>query len=192
MPPTIDPPKRVLIADDEKDLCLSFAEAFESEGWIARTCFDGASVEGEVQQFDPTVVVLDLRMPNVDGLKVLEQLKSDHPWTQVVILTGHGKEDDAIECLNMGAFGYLRKAVGRDDLLRKCEEARLAVPDTLLAFHQWYAAQPEPDKAVYTTTSGHSVTARQLMEEVRRQTPVGREFIRQVEGVAAELIVTRL
>jgi DNA-binding response OmpR family regulator len=188
----IDVPKRVLIADDEQDLCKSWAEILESEGWEVDVCFDGEAVGKELEDVDPSVVVLDLRMPKRDGLVVLGDLRSSRPWTNVVIITGHGEEQDAIRCLNEGAFAYLKKVVSREDLVETCERARQAVPETLLGFHKWYNALPDPDRVVYQTASSGSVTGRQLMEEIKRQSAIGREFLELVASTAAELVITRL
>ena len=146
----------------------------------------------KVEAFDPTVVVLDLRMPKRDGLDVLKDLRSSRPWTNVVIITGHGEEEDAIKCLNEGAFAYLKKVVSNEDLLEKCDLARQAVPETLLAFHKWYSALPDPDRVVYQTASSGTVTGRQLMEEIKKQSPIGREFLERVASTAAELVMKRL
>jgi DNA-binding response OmpR family regulator len=189
---SIDPPKRVLLVDDAQEICKSWAEILESEGWAVAQCYDGEAAKEKTDTFDPTVVVLDLRMPKRDGIDVLKDLRSSRPWTNVVIATGHGEEDDAIKCLNEGAFAYLKKTVSREDLIEKCELARRAVPETLLAFHQWYNALPDPDRVVYQTASSGPVSGRQLMEEIQRQTPIAREFLELVAGTAAELVIQRL
>ena len=189
---SIDPPKRALLVDDAEEICKSWAEVLQSEGWTVEQCYDGEAVKEKVESFDPTVVVLDLRMPKRDGIDVLEDLRSLRPWTNVVIVTGHGQEEDAIKCLNEGAFAYLRKAVSNEELLKKCELARQAVPETLLAFHRWYDALPDPDRVVYQSASFGGVSGRQLMEEIKKQTPVAREFLELVAGTAAELVMKRL
>ncbi|MFZ1934021.1 MAG: response regulator [Thermoguttaceae bacterium] len=189
---SIDPPKRVLLVDDAEEICKSWAEVLESEGWTVEQCYDGEAVKEKVESFDPTVVVLDLRMPKRDGIDVLRDLRSLRPWTNVVIVTGHGEEEDAIECLNEGAFHYLKKAVSNQDLIESCDLARQAVPETLLAFHHWYNALPDPDRVVYQSASSGSVSGRQLMEEIKKQTPIAREFLELVAGTAAELVMKRL
>ena len=131
-------------------------------------------------------------MPKRDGLDVLKDLRSSRPWTNVVIVTGHGEEEDAIKCLNEGAIAYLKKTVSNKDLLEKCELARRAVPETLLAFHQWYHALPDPDRVVYQSVSSGAVSGRQLMEEIKGQTPIAREFLELVANTATELVIHRL
>ena len=189
---SIERPKRVLLVDDAKEICQSWAEVLESEGWEVEQCFDGEAVSQKAETFDPTVVVLDLRMPKRDGIDALKDLRSSRPWTNVVIITGHGEEDDAIKCLNEGAFAYLKKAVSNEDLLEKCELARQAVPETLLAFHKWFNALPDPDRVVYRSASSGAMTGRKLMEEIRKQSPIAREFLELVAGTAAELVMERL
>ena len=188
----VETPKRVLLVDDDQKICETWAEVLESKGWKVEKCYDGESVAKCVETFDPTVVVLDLRMPKRDGIDVLKDLRSSRPWTQVVIITGHGEEEDAINCLNEGAFAYLRKVVSIDDLTEGCERARQAVPETLLAFRKWYSALPDPDRVVYRTASSQTVTGRQLMEEISKQSLIAREFLERVAGVAAELVIKRL
>lgn len=189
---SVDPPKRVLLVDDAEEICKSWAEVLQSEGWAVEQCYDGEEVKEKVEQFDPAVVVLDLRMPKRDGIDVLKDLRTSRPWTKVVIATGHGEEEDAIKCLNEGAFAYLKKTVSNQDLIEKCELARQAVPETLLAFHRWYRALPDPDRVVYQSASSGAVSGRQLMEEIAKQTPIAREFIELVAGTAAELVMKRL
>jgi len=187
-----DPPTRVLLVYDAQEICKSWAEGLQSEGWTVEQCYDGEAAKEKVETFDPTVVVLDLRMPKRDGIDVLKDLRSSRPWTNVVIATGHGQEEDAIKCLNEGAFAYLKKTVSNADLLEKCDLARQAVPETLLAFHQWYSALPAPDRVVYQSASSGTVSGRQLMEEIKKQTPIAREFLELVAGTAAELVIKRL
>ena len=192
MDPRIENPKRVLLVDDDEEICNAWAEVFQSEGWAVEKCYDGASVGKKVEAFDPAVVVLDLRMPKRDGIDVLRDLRSSRPWTNVVIITGHGEEQDAIRCLNEGAFAYLKKAVSNDALIEKCELARQGVPETLMAFRKWYGALPDPDRVIYKTSSHQNMTGRQLMDEIRKQSPTAREFLELVASTAAELIVERL
>jgi DNA-binding response OmpR family regulator len=188
----VNRPKRVLLVDDAKEICKSWAEVLQAEGWTVDQCYDGEAAKEKVETFDPTVVVLDLRMPKRDGIDVLKDLRTSRPWTNVVIATGHGEEEDAIKCLNEGAFAYLKKTVSNEDLVEKCELARRAVPETLLAFHQWYNALPDPDRVVYQTASSGAVSGRQLMEEIKRQSPIAREFLQLVANTAAELVIQRL
>lgn len=185
-------PRRALVVDDEADICRQLREALEAECWKVCVAQDGEQAMAEVRDFRPTVVVLDLRMPKADGLEVHEWTREHYPWTPVIILTGHGDEDAAIACCNQHAFRFLRKPVSPVKVASICEEALDSYPDSVVAFFKWYQSVPDARKIMYRTASGRQISAQQLMEEVQRQSPEGREFIREVAGVAAELVARRL
>jgi DNA-binding response OmpR family regulator len=76
-----------------------------------------------VEDDEPEVIILDLRMPGIDGIEVLRRVKRSHPDIEVIILTGHGSEEDRATCLELGAFAYLQKPVDIEEL---SETLRLA------------------------------------------------------------------
>ena len=185
-------PRRALVVDDDPGICKYLREALESADWEAQVSADGEKAIQAVQDFSPTVVVLDLRMPKIDGLKVLAWIREHRLWTAVIILTGQGEMGDAIESCNQHVFRFLQKTVTPLAIVAACEEALDSYPDEVIAFCKWFAALPDPTKVVYQTASGRTVSAQQLMEEIQRQSPEGREFIRQVAAVAVELVTKRL
>jgi CheY-like chemotaxis protein len=185
-------PRRALVVDDEEGICRQLREALESERWEVRVCIDGQQAIHAIPDFCPTVVVLDLLMPKVGGLVVQDWIRDNRPWTPVVILTGHGTEEDAIECCNQHAFKFLRKPVSPLQVAKVCEEALDSYPDPVVAFFRWFQSVPDPSQVIYQTVSGRKVSAGELMDEVQRQSDEGREFIRQVTGVAVELVIRRL
>jgi DNA-binding NarL/FixJ family response regulator len=69
-------------------------------------------------------MILDLRMPGIDGIEVLRRVKKSHPAIEVIVLTGHGSEDDRRACMDLGAFAFLSKTVGIDELSKTIEAAR--------------------------------------------------------------------
>jgi DNA-binding NtrC family response regulator len=71
--------------------------------------YDGREALSMVAADQPEVMVLDLKMPGIDGLEVLRQVKQRHPQTEVIILTGHGSDAEEREAARLGAFAYLRK-----------------------------------------------------------------------------------
>lgn len=119
---------RLLIVDDEIKFLESIAKRLELRGLDVTTATSGqqAVKVAESQKFD--LALLDLKMPGMDGKQVLEILKREHKFLEVVILTGHGSVDSAVECTKLGAFSYLPKPYELDDLievLRQAYEARL-------------------------------------------------------------------
>jgi DNA-binding NtrC family response regulator len=82
----------------------------------------------------PDVMVLDLRMPGIDGMEVLRRVKKTYPEVEVIILTGHGSEKDEEEARRLGAFEYLNKPVDIDHLIKTMKKAyRKKVEDAMVA-----------------------------------------------------------
>ncbi|KMY68826.1 chemotaxis protein CheY [Desulfocarbo indianensis] len=119
-------PIDVLLVDDEKDFVEMLSLRLTEEGHHVRIAFSGqealAALAEETANTD--VVVLDIRMPGMDGIDALKEIKSRFPIVEVILLTGHGAIDTAVEGLKCGAFDYLLKPADFPDLLAKLEAAR--------------------------------------------------------------------
>ena len=100
---------RLLIVDDERTTRLSLAEIFSLRGAITATAGDGQEALNLIAQQTFDLIVLDLKMPGVNGLQVLETVQQTTPATIVVLLTAHATVDSAIRALRQGAFDYLLK-----------------------------------------------------------------------------------
>jgi DNA-binding response OmpR family regulator len=85
--------------------------------------YDGESALSLVKEDEPEVMILDLKMPGIDGIEVLRRVKNTHPNVEVIILTGHGSDADREVCLNLGAFAYLQKPVDIDLLSETLKQA---------------------------------------------------------------------
>ena len=85
--------------------------------------FDGESALKLVQEDEPEVMILDLKMPGIDGIEVLRKVKETRPDIEVIILTGHGSEADRETCMKLGAFAYLHKPVDIDILSKTLRQA---------------------------------------------------------------------
>lgn len=104
-------PRRVLIVDDERDIREVLRLNFELEGWVVREWSTGADVLTEIESFQPDWLVLDLRMPGVDGWSVLRSLRSD-PATvalPVAVVTGESDIEHVFDGWEPGLFEHLQK-----------------------------------------------------------------------------------
>lgn len=117
-------PIDILIVDDERDFVDMLSLRLEDAGHRIRASFDGDAGLAAVDQAEPDVVILDIRMPGKDGITVLKLLKASHPIVEVILLTGHGTIDTAVEGLKTGAFDYVQKPANFDELLAKLSAAR--------------------------------------------------------------------
>jgi DNA-binding NtrC family response regulator len=118
---------RVLLVDDEHELVDSLSERLQLRDVEAEVAHDGEQALAAVKAGEPDVMVLDLRMPGIDGIEVLRQVKKSHPAVEVVILTGHGTDKDEEEALRLGATAYLKKPVDIEQLVSTLQHEKLKV-----------------------------------------------------------------
>ncbi len=114
---------RLLIADDEVKFVDSIAERLEMRGLSVAKAHDGTEAVRLARQERFDLALLDLKMPGLDGREVLRILKHEQEHLEVVILTGHGSLDSAVECTKLGAYGYLPKPCDLNDLLEILKQA---------------------------------------------------------------------
>ena len=119
---------KLLIADDEIKFLDSIAERLTLRGFEVTKAPDGPTAVEAARNEKYDLALLDLKMPGMDGQQVLEILKREHKYLEVIILTGHGSVDSAVECTKLGAFSYLPKPYELENLLeilKQAYEARL-------------------------------------------------------------------
>lgn len=116
-------PVKVLLIDDEVDFTATLGKRLARRGLDVHAVMCGKSAleAFERERFD--VVLLDIKMAGMDGIKTLGEIKRLHPLVEVVMLTAHANTDIVISSLAMGAFDYLMKPVDMDELVRKIEDA---------------------------------------------------------------------
>jgi DNA-binding NtrC family response regulator len=114
---------KLLLVDDEEDYVKTMAERMEMRDVGSRVALSGEEALQMVEEDAPDVMVLDLRMPGINGMEVLERVKQEHPHVQVIILTGHGSEKEEEEARRLGAFEYLQKPADTSELLSTVRSA---------------------------------------------------------------------
>jgi len=116
-------PSKILLVDDEKEYVQTLSERLMMRDMGSAVAYDGESALSMVQQDDPEVMILDLKMPGIDGIEVLRRVKSSRPEIEVIILTGHGSDADRKTCVELGAFAYLQKPVDIEELSETLKRA---------------------------------------------------------------------
>ena len=112
-----------MIVDDEKDFVEMFSLRLEGEGERVSTALNGVDALDLLDEIPIDVVILDIRMPGIDGIETLRQIKARHPLVEVILLTGHGTTETAVEGMRLGAFDYLMKPADFDEINRKLRDA---------------------------------------------------------------------
>jgi len=114
---------KVLLVDDEEDFVRTMAERMEMRDLGSDVALDGETALKMLQEEAPDVMVLDLRMPGIDGMEVLRRVKASYPRIEVIIMTGHGSDEEEVEARRLGAFDYLRKPVDITELMETIKAA---------------------------------------------------------------------
>jgi DNA-binding NtrC family response regulator len=114
---------KLLLVDDEERFLSTTQKLLTKKGYDALTATSGAEALKTLSAKTVHVVILDVKMPGMDGITTLKEIKRLHPLVEVIMLTGHGTIDSAVEGLKSGATDYLTKPADIDELLGKVEEA---------------------------------------------------------------------
>jgi CheY-like chemotaxis protein len=120
---------RLLLVDDEREFVQTLSERLSMRDIDSAVVYDGESALDLMATDDPEVMILDLKMPGIDGFEVLRKTKATRPNVEVVILTGHGSEEDKATCMQLGAFAYLQKPVDIEELSATLKQAYIKVQD---------------------------------------------------------------
>ncbi len=108
---------RILIIDDDAGLRKTLSDILRAQGYETLTAENGSAGLSALKDGPANLMLIDLRLPDISGLEVLDRAKAEHPQMEAIILTGHAALDSAIEATNKGAFSYLQKPYEMDQLL---------------------------------------------------------------------------
>jgi DNA-binding NtrC family response regulator len=117
-------PTKVLLVDDEKDFVEMLSLRLKEAGEKVTPAYSGKECLETLEKTEIDVVILDIKMPGMDGIETLREIRKRFPLVEVIMLTGHGTIETAVEGMKVGAFDYLLKPADFDDLTAKLEGAR--------------------------------------------------------------------
>lgn len=117
------PHKRILIVDDEKVLCRSLKMDFEEDDFQVRIAHTGEAALQDIFEFNPAVVLLDLRLPGMNGIEVLKKINAHDPDIAVIIMTAFGDTKITVEAVKCGAFHFVNKPFELDELKKRVLQA---------------------------------------------------------------------
>jgi two-component system OmpR family response regulator len=114
---------RALVVDDEDDFRETLVQRLEKRGVEAVGMETGEKAIEAIEKYLFDVIILDIRMPGMDGIQALREIKSRKPLIEVILLTGHATVESGIEGMKLGAFDYVTKPADFDTLLEKMRQA---------------------------------------------------------------------
>jgi DNA-binding NtrC family response regulator len=113
----------LLIVDDEEQFLSSISKSLELRDFDVIAVNRGEKAIEAARKNPIDIALVDLKMPGINGEETLKALKAEHPWMEVIILTGHGTIDSAAECIRSGAYSYLQKPCDLDQILEGLKNA---------------------------------------------------------------------
>ena len=174
---------RLLIIDDEGGIRGALVQVFEYEGHEVLAAEDGPDGIALAADFRPDVIFLDVKMPGLDGLDVLARLREDDPSALVIMISGHGTIDTAVEATRKGAYDFLEKPLDTDRLLVTLRRAL-----ELKGLTQSMADLRSQIESRYEIV-GTSYPVRQVLERLERVAPTdARVLITGENGTGKELV----
>jgi len=114
---------KLLVVDDEKEFTAAVSERLSMRNLNPKVASSGEEALSMIDNEVPDVVILDLKMPGMDGMDVLRKIKDKYPGIRVIILTGHGDKQKEEQAQNLGAFDFLHKPANIDHLTNRIKEA---------------------------------------------------------------------
>lgn len=119
----VETPSRLLLVDDEKEFVQTLSDRLKLREYTSEIAYDGEEALKITEKEETEVMILDLKMPGIDGFEVLRKIKKNKPHIEVIILTGHGSEGDKQKCMDLGAFAYLQKPADIELLTETMKQA---------------------------------------------------------------------
>jgi DNA-binding NtrC family response regulator len=117
-------PSHILLVDDEEDFLEMLSLRLKESGESVLTANSGRRCLSILEKEEVDVIILDVKMPEMDGLETLQEIRKRHPLIEVIMLTGHGTIHTAVQGMKLGAFDFLLKPADFSVLLEMLKQAR--------------------------------------------------------------------
>jgi len=114
--------KRLLIVDDEEEICDFLRSFFEDRQYLVETGHSGIQAVEKVRSFKPHIVLLDIQMPEMDGMKALKIIKAENPQVKVIMVTAVETQEKIEESMRLGADNYITKPLSLEYLEKDVQE----------------------------------------------------------------------
>jgi len=180
-------PNRILIVDDERNIRRTFQMVLQAEGYTVETAETGREGLDGIAAFKPDVVILDVRLPDIDGIEVLREVRAAGNDVVVIMISGHGTIATAVEATHHGAFDFMEKPLSKERLLVALRNAleRRQLGREVKALRQTVSRKH--------LMVGQSTPIQAIREQIQRVGPTGaRVLITGESGTGKELVARAL
>ena len=190
----------VLIIDDDPTFCLMLKSFLTKKDFATETAFSGAEALNQVRKQDFDVVLSDFRLPDTDGLELLENIREIKPGTPVIIMTSYADIRIAVKAMKIGAYEYVTKPVNPDEILLivrnalNREKEKEAMPAAIPASkpQQQSGNKKNPPKNGFEYVEGNSVVAKRIMEYIDVVAPTNLSVIIHGESGTGKEYVAKM
>ena len=180
----------ILVADDEKNIREGLREALMLDGYDVLLAADGKEALGTLERGEVDLVISDLKMPRLSGEELLRKVSAEFPTVPVIILTGHGTIESAVQAMHDGAYDFLTKPVNLDRLSLL---AKRALGNRELALQNRVLQEELERRSQFSNIIGRSAEMRQVFDLVRQVAPARTSVLITGEsGVGKEMIAEAL
>lgn len=176
---------RTLVVDDDQDSCDLIEKILRKDGYRVTTLVDGRKVEDELRRSTIHLAIVDLKMPDISGLDVLQTIRAHDSDCAVIMMTGYATLDSAVSALRGGVVDYLRKPVREDELLGAVRRALAAKGLSLLPEEELHK---NIGAAIRDLRKKRSLTLKQLA----KRTGLSVSLLSQIERAESSASVTSL
>ncbi|MBO8172956.1 MAG: sigma-54-dependent Fis family transcriptional regulator [Bacillaceae bacterium] len=160
--------KRVLIVDDEEAIRFSLESGLTDEGFEVRTLASGLELERHLKEWNPHLVILDVRLPELSGYELLEQIKIYDPGIQVMMMTAFGDTQGAVKAMKMGAADFIDKPFDFEDMLKTIHH--VIKTDQMKKEWQFYRERHK-EALIQNRIIGESRAITDVIEQIKRVAP---------------------
>lgn len=181
--------ERILVVDDDKDIRFNLSSILKDEGYDVLAVEDGKEAIKAVQNNSPNLALLDIRLPGMDGMKVLEEIKKIDKDLIVIMLTAYGEVKSAVQAMNLGAFDYITKPFDNEEIILNIKKAletrslRMEVEDLRRRLEE---------KTATAQFIGESPRIRETLNQVKLIAPTNMTVIIQGESGTGKELIARM
>ena len=167
------------MVDDEPEVC-NFAYLLKSRGGRVETAHTGREAYARLNRFKFNVALVDLKLPDSDGLQILKKIKEKQPECEVIIITGYSTVKSAVEAIQLGAFDYVEKPFAdieeMEDLIKKALKARQEV-DRLSSQEEYGFVVGRNPKMISLVTAARKIAKKNITVLIQGETGTGKEVL---------------
>lgn len=170
-----------LIIDDEQEVCNFFSYLLKQKGFFSVTANTGAEASEKLQQYKFDTALVDLKLPDANGLDILKKIKQEQPGCEVIIITGYSTVKSAVEAIQLGAFDYVEKPFvdinEMESLLERSLDAKKDTEELIIAQEELGFVVGKSQKMISMVSAARKIAKKNITVLIQGETGTGKEVL---------------